>query len=244
MNAIGSNALGSSPRTSPGAKFVLLVSTANTSTSIAHRMSRKRENPASRAPAQNVQGVCGVGARSVHGAAFPLETWTNGSLESRLLGRPVPPEVCFAHFVAPAPYPHPTSSDVSLRMRANRKHDTKPEVAVRSLLHARGFRFRKHYAIRLPERTVRPDIVFTRARLAVFIDGCFWHACPLHGTEPKANTNYWRPKLRRNVERDRAVDAALEFAGWRLVRAWEHEHPADVAARVAAALDSAASATD
>jgi DNA mismatch endonuclease, patch repair protein len=121
-------------------------------------------------------------------------------------------------------------------MRANRKHDTKPEVAVRSLLHARGFRFRKHYAIKLPERTVRPDIVFRRTKLAVFIDGCFWHCCPVHGNAPRVNTTYWQPKLARNVARDRAVDAALHAAGWRVLRVWEHQAPADVAADVATAL--------
>ena len=122
-------------------------------------------------------------------------------------------------------------------MRANRQRDTKPEVAVRSLLHARGLRFRKHYAINLPARTVSPDIVFSKQKVAVFVDGCFWHACPTHGNLPRANTTYWKPKLERNVQRDRAVDAALHAAGWWVVRAWEHEAPADVAARVAAALE-------
>lgn len=125
-------------------------------------------------------------------------------------------------------------------MRANRKHDTKPEVAVRSLLHARGLRFRKHYAVKLSQRTVRPDVVFTRQRLAVFIDGCFWHACPIHGNEPRANADYWRPKLQRNVERDRAVDAALEDAGWQVVRVWEHETPANVVALIARTLGASA----
>jgi DNA mismatch endonuclease (patch repair protein) len=142
--------------------------------------------------------------------------------------------------MTPLPYPHPTSPEVSVRMRANRKHDTKPEVLVRSLLHARGFRFRKHYAIRLPERTVRPDIVFTRQKVAVFIDGCFWHACPIHGNVPRANTGYWQPKLERNVERDRVVDAALKVSGWRIVREWEHEPPIDVVERVVAILNDPA----
>lgn len=119
-------------------------------------------------------------------------------------------------------------------MRANRKHDTKPEVAVRSLLHAQGFRFRKHYPIKLPDRTVRPDIVFTRQKLAVFIDGCFWHACPIHGNAPSVNTSYWQPKLQRNVDRDRAVDHALTAAGWHVLRAWEHEDHRETAAAIAA----------
>lgn len=104
-------------------------------------------------------------------------------------------------------------------MRANPRRDTKPEIALRSLLHRRGLRFRKDLPIRLPERTVRPDIVFTRQHLAVFVDGCFWHCCPIHGTRPKANTGYWRPKLERNVERDRIVNEQLRSAGWAVLRA-------------------------
>jgi DNA mismatch endonuclease, patch repair protein len=121
-------------------------------------------------------------------------------------------------------------------MRANRKRDTKPEIALRSALHARGLRFRKHHLVRVPERTVRPDVVFTRHRLAVFVDGCFWHRCPIHGTEPRANTDYWTPKLARNVARDRAVDEDLRRAGWDVLRAWEHEPSSDVADRVVSLL--------
>lgn len=121
-------------------------------------------------------------------------------------------------------------------MRANPRRDTKPEIALRSLLHRRGLRFRKDLPIRLPERTVRPDIVFTRQHLAVFVDGCFWHCCPIHGTRPKANTGYWRPKLERNVERDRIVNEQLRSAGWAVLRAWEHEPAESVVTRVIEAL--------
>lgn len=131
------------------------------------------------------------------------------------------------------PYPQPSAPDVSRRMRANPRRDTKPEIEARSAIHALGLRFRKDYPIRLDERTVRPDIVFTRQRVAVFIDGCFWHCCPAHGTTPKANTEYWKPKLARNVARDRAVDEALGKAGWRVMRAWEHEDAQEIAAAVA-----------
>jgi DNA mismatch endonuclease (patch repair protein) len=124
-------------------------------------------------------------------------------------------------------------------MRANPKRDTKPEVRVRSGLHRAGLRFRKNLMIRLPERSVRPDIVFTRAKLAVFIDGCFWHQCPEHGNVPRTNVDYWVPKLRRNVERDRATDAALEVAGWHVIRAWEHEPVEQTVERVLAAAASA-----
>jgi DNA mismatch endonuclease (patch repair protein) len=137
------------------------------------------------------------------------------------------------------PYPHPTSRQVSERMRRNPRRDTRPEVLLRSELHRQGLRFRKDLPVRLPERVVRPDITFTRARVAVFVDGCFWHVCPLHGNQPRANTDYWRPKLARNVERDRIVDNALREAGWRVLRAWEHEDVATVAERVGAELRAA-----
>jgi DNA mismatch endonuclease (patch repair protein) len=136
----------------------------------------------------------------------------------------------------PLPYPHPTSPEVSARMRRNPRRDTAPEIALRSELHRRGLRFRKDLPLRVPGRVVRPDIAFTRNHLAVFVDGCFWHACPIHGNQPRANTHYWKPKLARNVARDRAVDRALAAAGWTVVRAWEHELPAVVADRVQAAL--------
>lgn len=127
------------------------------------------------------------------------------------------------------PYPSPSSPQVSARLSRVRRSGTKPEVAVRSALHAAGLRYRVDLPVRLPELTVRPDIVFTRARVAVFIDGCFWHSCPEHGNQPRANTGYWLPKLQRNVERDRTVDDALTRAGWRVLRYWEHESPLEVA---------------
>jgi DNA mismatch endonuclease (patch repair protein) len=138
--------------------------------------------------------------------------------------------------MADLPYPHPTAPEVSVRMRANPSRDTKPEVAARSALHARGLRFRKDYLIRLAGRTVRPDIVFTRQKVAVFVDGCFWHRCPIHGNDPKVNTAYWKPKLDRNVARDRAIDIDLAAVGWKVIRAWEHESPKTIAAEVAQAL--------
>jgi DNA mismatch endonuclease, patch repair protein len=136
----------------------------------------------------------------------------------------------------PLPYPHPTDSAVSGRMRKISRRDTRPERAVRSELHALGLRFRKDLPIRTPSRVVRPDVVFTRKRLALFIDGCFWHCCPIHGNSPRSNTDYWGPKLERNVIRDHLVDEALEESGWHVVRAWEHEEAAAVARRVAGLL--------
>jgi DNA mismatch endonuclease (patch repair protein) len=108
-------------------------------------------------------------------------------------------------------------------MRANRRTDTKPELALRRALHKLGYRFRKDYRLDLEGRRVRPDIAFTARRVAVFVDGCFWHACPQHGSKPRANDWYWTPKLARNVERDRAADETLAAAGWQVVRIWEHE---------------------
>jgi DNA mismatch endonuclease, patch repair protein len=121
-------------------------------------------------------------------------------------------------------------------MRRNPRRDTKPEITVRSALHARGLRFRKDLPLRLPTRVVRPDVVFTKARLALFIDGCFWHGCPLHGNQPRANSDYWGPKLDRNIARDHLVNQALIDEGWLVIRAWEHEPAEDVAERVARAL--------
>ncbi len=122
-------------------------------------------------------------------------------------------------------------------MRANRRTDTKPEIALRHALHRQGYRYRKDYRLDLaPGSRVRPDIAFTARRVAVFVDGCFWHACPQHGTRPASNTWYWGPKLQRNVERDRAADAALAAAGWQVVRVWEHETLEDAVAAVTAAL--------
>jgi DNA mismatch endonuclease, patch repair protein len=128
-----------------------------------------------------------------------------------------------------AEYPRPLNAGRSANMRANRRTDTKPEVALRRALHAQGYRFRKDYRLDLASgKRVRPDIAFTARRVAVFVDGCFWHACPDHGSKPANNVWYWEPKLRRNVERDRAADAALAAAGWDVVRVWEHE-PIDAA---------------
>ncbi len=113
-------------------------------------------------------------------------------------------------------------------MRSNRRRDTRPELAVRKLLHARGLRFRVDYPIRTSERTIRVDIAFPRAKLAVFIDGCFWHGCPEHGTMPKRNRDYWEAKIVRNRERDLHQTALLEEAGWHLMRFWTHELPNDI----------------
>lgn len=122
-------------------------------------------------------------------------------------------------------------------MLANKRTDTKPELALRSELHRRGLRFRKDYRLDLGTVKPRPDVVFTRAKVAVFVDGCFWHSCPNHREKtPKTNIDYWVPKLAQNVERDRKHDAALREAGWAVVRVWEHVDVAEAADLVASAL--------
>ena len=122
-------------------------------------------------------------------------------------------------------------------MRAIKRAGTKPELALRSALHRLGYRYRKDHRLDLADGVrVRPDIVFTARRIAVFVDGCFWHACPEHGREPSVNEWYWAPKLRRTVERDRAADVALAAAGWQVVRLWEHVPVDDATAAVIAVL--------
>jgi DNA mismatch endonuclease (patch repair protein) len=134
-------------------------------------------------------------------------------------------------------YPAPSSPGRSANMKANRRADTKPELALRRALHGLGYRFRKDHRLDLAGGVrVRPDIVFTARRVAVFVDGCFWHCCPDHGSQPASNSWYWEPKLRRNVERDRAADAALGEAGWTVIRLWEHESLDAAIAAVASAL--------
>lgn len=122
-------------------------------------------------------------------------------------------------------YPKPQSEGRSRNMRAIRRTDTKPEVRLRSLLHRRGLRFRKDFRIDVPGRRVKADIVFTRQKVAIFIDGCFWHGCPDHGRLPSVNEWYWKPKLRGNVERDLDVNNKLRAAGWTVIRLWEHKEP-------------------
>lgn len=122
-------------------------------------------------------------------------------------------------------------------MQANRSRDTSPELAVRRRLHADGLRFR--VAVR-PEPSLRrtADIVFTKQRVAVFIDGCYWHACPEHRTIARSNASYWADKLARNVARDADTTKKLQASGWSVLRYWEHEDPDTVAASVAAVVRS------
>ena len=118
-----------------------------------------------------------------------------------------------------------------------KRSDTKPEVALLRALHARGLRFRKDLAVRLDNgQLVRPDIAFTRCKLAVFVDGCFWHSCPQHGQIPATNQRFWSEKLSNTVNRDRLQEHLLNEAGWVVIRIWEHQQVAAAAAEVAAAV--------
>lgn len=120
-------------------------------------------------------------------------------------------------------------------MSRQASRDTAPEVSLRRNLHALGLRYRVHVRP-LPELRRTADIVFTRAKVAVFVDGCFWHSCPEHATRPTANAAWWAAKLARNVERDEDTDRRLAEAGWLAVRVWEHEDPIAAGTRVAGAV--------
>ncbi|MFC7636385.1 DNA mismatch endonuclease Vsr [Streptomyces thermogriseus] len=109
--------------------------------------------------------------------------------------------------------------------------DTAPEIAVRRLLHAAGLRYRVNVPVPgMPRRTI--DIAFGKYKVAIFMDGCFWHGCPEHATHPKANSEWWRRKLDRNMSRDIETTGHLTEAGWTVLRFWEHEDPLKVALRV------------
>jgi DNA mismatch endonuclease, patch repair protein len=117
-------------------------------------------------------------------------------------------------------------------MLGNRKRDTRAELKIRTALHSRGLRYYVNRRIGKGSRAPRADIVFPRTRTAIFIDGCFWHKCPEHGTDPETNSAYWSAKLARNVERDREHDLILEELGWTVIRIWEHEDPDAAADRI------------
>ena len=122
-----------------------------------------------------------------------------------------------------------------LTMVGNRSRDTSPELGVRRAVHAMGLRYR--VAVR-PEKSVRrsADLVFTRARVAVFVDGCFWHGCPAHFQEPATNADYWTAKIAGNAARDRDTDRRLAEAGWTVIRVWEHELVLEAATQIAGSV--------
>lgn len=127
-------------------------------------------------------------------------------------------------------------------MLGNRNRDTSPELAIRSLVHASGLRYRVA-AKPLPKMRRTADLVFRPTQVAVFVDGCYWHGCPEHFVLPKTNTDYWTAKIGRNQERDRETDERLTAAGWMVLRFWEHQSAEHCAAAVCAAVRSRRSVT-
>lgn len=139
-------------------------------------------------------------------------------------------------FHVPA-HPGALSPDLSVRMSKAARRDTRPEIKLRRELHRRGLRYR--VVLRVPGRNRRTiDIAFTRAKLAVFVDGCFWHGCPEHGNVPKHNNVWWTTKLVANRGRDRDTDEHLASIGWAVLRIWEHVPASEAADQVEAELDA------
>ena len=139
--------------------------------------------------------------------------------------------------------PEPTSAQVSQQMANVARRDTRPELELRRELHARGMRYRvdarPHSALR-----GRADILFRGAKVAVYVDGCFWHSCPEHGVLPKGNREWWQTKLKATVLRDRATEMTLRDLGWTVLRVWEHEKSTDAADRVQAAVKNSTAMGD
>jgi DNA mismatch endonuclease, patch repair protein len=120
-------------------------------------------------------------------------------------------------------------------MQSNKGRDTKPELALRSAVHALGLRYRVNTRP-LPAVRRTADLVFTKAKIAVFLDGCFWHGCAVHHTVAATNASFWAEKVENNRRRDRDTDAKLADAGWLSLRVWEHEDPVVAASRIEAAV--------
>ena len=118
-------------------------------------------------------------------------------------------------------------------MRANRRRDTRPELALRRELHRLGLRYRIDFPIRpTGQRQTRPDVVFPSRRIAINVDGCFWHGCLYHGTQASTNRDYWAEKIAANRARDARLTQALEEDGWTVIRFWEHDDPTEAAYQV------------
>jgi DNA mismatch endonuclease (patch repair protein) len=120
-------------------------------------------------------------------------------------------------------------------MQATRRRDTPGEIALRKALRAKGLRINSE--VRLPGTRRRADIAFKQAKIAVFVDGCFWHACPRHGTWPKTNAAWWRSKIKSNQRRDRDTDRSLRSIGWTVLRFWTHEDAETAAQKVYKAIE-------
>lgn len=144
----------------------------------------------------------------------------------------IPPKPIAQHV---PPHPGASTDSVSRRMSSLKRRDTAPELAVRRRLHAAGLRYRVAFPVP-GQRRRTIDIAFTGKKLAVFIDGCFWHGCPEHGTAPAANADWWVAKIDANRARDADTDRLLNELGWLSLRFWEHEDPSKVSAIIRATL--------
>lgn len=131
----------------------------------------------------------------------------------------------------------PSSHEASLRMAKVRQKGTSAELSLRKALHARGLRYRLHVPLLTKPRRVA-DIVFSSARVAVFVDGCFWHGCPQHASWPKSNAEFWREKIETNRTRDADTDQRLRAMGWKVVRIWAHEDAGRAAIRIGSIVHS------
>lgn len=127
--------------------------------------------------------------------------------------------------------PLPSSKAALARMQAAKPRDTAPEKALRSALFRKGLRFRVD-ARPIKEFNRKADIIFRSTKVAVFVDGCFWHGCPKHGTQAKANAKFWKNKIRQNQDRDADTNKELKKVGWKVIRVWEHENPEKAAKRI------------
>ena len=135
----------------------------------------------------------------------------------------------------PGDRPTPSSAGVSERMSRAPRRDTGPELLIRREAHRRGLRYRVDKSIPgIPRR--RADMTFAGAKVAVFVDGCFWHSCPEHTSIPRANREWWVAKLEANRARDRATDVHLKGMGWTVLRFWEHEDPITVVDKIEIAV--------
>jgi DNA mismatch endonuclease (patch repair protein) len=124
--------------------------------------------------------------------------------------------------------PTPNRETIRKVMQGNRGRDTKPELAVRRLVHARGLRYRVNARVE-PDLRRTADLLFARRRIAVFVDGCYWHGCPEHFQPPKSNTEFWTSKIDRNRDRDAQTNDVLRRRGWTVLRFWTHEPATAVA---------------
>ncbi len=130
----------------------------------------------------------------------------------------------------------PSSPEARSRMQRVRQKNTSSESALRRELHTQGLRYRIHVPVLIAPRRVA-DVAIRGLRLAVFVDGCFWHGCPMHATWPRENAEFWRAKIMANRARDLDTNARLRAAGWTVIRIWAHERPERAAARIAAIVD-------